>query len=185
MHSSVIFSRSPASYGSNFVQDLSIIPATKDRERSLYETFKNLAEISEKGAGFRFYRSLFPVIYGKKRDNKTEEGGSQGSEESLKLKLLLSAEQMIQENYPLPLPGKLTNQGFFFHSNKFRTYAIFAGLMKQKYSEYVKTCDEYQEAHDGSPLISVDCEMCLCDGVMELTRICLVDEDLKVRFAIH
>ena len=77
----------------------------------------------------------------------------------LKLRLLLSLNQMIDENYPLPLEGP----------------------MREKYKGYVFSQDEYAEVTDASPLYSVDCEMCMTSaGKMELTKICVVDSDLKV-----
>ena len=66
---------------------------------------------------------------------------------------------MIEENYPLPLPG----------------------FLNEKYKNYVKTQDEYEEAHPDSPMFSLDCEMCMTNiGKHELTKICVVDSNLKV-----
>lgn len=58
---------------------------------------------------------------------------------------------------------------------------MYAGMMEEKFSAYVLTSDDYTEAHKDSPVFSVDCEMCVTTaGKPELTRICIVDSDLKV-----
>lgn len=67
---------------------------------------------------------------------------------------------MIEENYPLPLPG----------------------FLNEKYKNYVKTKDEYEEANPQSPIFSLDCEMCMTNiGKHELTRICVVNSKLEVK----
>lgn len=74
--------------------------------------------------------------------------------------LLLSPWQLIEENYPLPLKGVLAN----------------------RYSDYVMTKDEYVEASAKSPMFGLDCEMCkTTTGLLELTRISIVDEQMTVR----
>ena len=41
--------------------------------------------------------------------------------------------------------------------------------------------DDYREVSEESPLMSIDCEMCLTENrKQELTRVCVVDSDLKV-----
>ncbi len=93
------------------------------------------------------------------RKVKVKEEPEEAEEECLKLRLLMSAKQMVQENYPLPL----------------------STVMRDRYSDYVLTSDEYDDASPESPLFSVDCEMCMTTRrKMELTRICVVDSDLKV-----
>ena len=78
------------------------------------------------------------------------------AQESLKLRLLLSAFQMAEEGYPmrLDLPG-----------------------LPELYKEFVFTNDSYEEVSEDSPMFSVDCEMCLTtSGRNELTRIREVTE---------
>jgi hypothetical protein len=130
---------------------------------------RNLREAVKKGRAFQFFRSIFPVkvpaaaaaveIPSVADAAEPEPEPEPESCPSVKLRLLLSVDQMLEEGYPLRFPG----------------------VTSEKYGGYVLTKDSYEEAHDGSPLFSVDCEMCLtCDG-MELTRICVVDSELKVR----
>ena len=102
------------------------------------------------------FRSIFPVSVpagaAPALDKKSD---------SLKLRLLLSASQMVTENYPLPLKG----------------------TMEERFRDFQLTCPKgYTEVSDSSPLYSVDCEMCLTDQGNELTRICVVDSSLEVLY---
>ncbi|XP_018783865.1 PREDICTED: small RNA degrading nuclease 5 [Bactrocera latifrons] len=73
-------------------------------------------------------------------------------------KLLLSALQMVDEGYPMPLRGELSN----------------------RFKEYVFTKDKYEPVTDSSPMYGVDCEMCrTVVGHNELTRVSIVNEDLE------
>ncbi|EDW33703.1 GL13270 [Drosophila persimilis] len=73
-------------------------------------------------------------------------------------KLLLSALQMVDEGYPIPLQGEL-------HS-RFRAYKF--------------TKPSYKPVNNHSPMYGVDCEMCrTVAGVNELTRISIVDEEYR------
>ncbi|XP_017135943.1 small RNA degrading nuclease 5 [Drosophila miranda] len=73
-------------------------------------------------------------------------------------KLLLSALQMVDEGYPIPLQGEL-------HS-RFRAYKF--------------TKPSYKPVNNHSPMYGVDCEMCrTVAGVNELTRISIVDEKYR------
>lgn len=73
-------------------------------------------------------------------------------------KLLLSALQMVEDDYPLPLRGELAN----------------------KYRHFVFTKENYKPVTDESPMFGVDCEMCRTStGYNELTRISIVNEDHK------
>ncbi|XP_064544707.1 uncharacterized protein Rexo5 [Drosophila montana] len=70
-------------------------------------------------------------------------------------KLLLSALQLVDEGYPIPLQGEL--------------HARFKSFMFTKKS--------YAPVTDCSPMYGVDCEMCrTISGANELTRISIVDE---------
>ncbi|KAH8366201.1 hypothetical protein KR093_010155, partial [Drosophila rubida] len=70
-------------------------------------------------------------------------------------KLLLSALQMVDEGYPIPLQGEL----------------------KARFKSYVFTKKSYAPVTDRSPMFGVDCEMCrTVSGANELTRISIVDE---------
>lgn len=73
-------------------------------------------------------------------------------------KLLLSALQMVDEGYPMPLRGELSN----------------------RFKEYVFTKDKYEPVTESSPMFGVDCEMCrTVVGHNELTRISIVNEDFQ------
>ncbi|KAI8114941.1 putative RNA exonuclease NEF-sp [Lucilia cuprina] len=73
-------------------------------------------------------------------------------------KLLLSALQMVDEGYPMPLRGELNRQ----------------------FSTYVMTKEKYAPVTNRSPMFGVDCEMCrTIKGVNELTRISIVNENCE------
>lgn len=73
-------------------------------------------------------------------------------------KLLLSALQMVEEGYPVPLRGELSNH----------------------FSSYIMTKDKYAPVTNRSPLFGVDCEMCrTVKGCNELTRISIVNENCE------
>ncbi|KAH8297695.1 hypothetical protein KR054_005822 [Drosophila jambulina] len=73
-------------------------------------------------------------------------------------KLLLSALQMVDEGYPIPLSGEL-------HS-RFRNFKF--------------TKKSYEPVTNRSPMFGVDCEMCrTVAGLNELTRISIVDEQYQ------
>lgn len=73
-------------------------------------------------------------------------------------KLLLSALQMVDEGYPMPLRGELNKH----------------------FSTYTMTKDKYAPVTNQSPLFGIDCEMCRTSkGVSELTRISIVNESFE------
>eukprot|EP00095_Tigriopus_kingsejongensis_P007694 maker-scaffold142_size315517-snap-gene-0.17 protein:Tk07694 transcript:maker-scaffold142_size315517-snap-gene-0.17-mRNA-1 annotation:"rna exonuclease nef-sp-like isoform x4" len=151
---------SPAAYDSTMASEMMILSVSQRRRAALMRSHKSLSKIIASGEAFKFYRAVFPVQEETEEEKVTEEAPtSPGTErERLKLKLLLSAEQMLSENYPLPLPG----------------------LMSAKLQTYVLSKDSYKEVHCQSPVFSVDCEMCLTREGSELTRICVVNSELEV-----
>jgi len=147
---------SPISYGSSVAEELALLPLTVNHKKKLIEQFGSLESALEKDEAFKAFRSIFPVKTVEKIENvKKREDMSKGC---LKLKLLLSATQMVTENYPLPLQGTLA----------------------ERFKHYKLTNESYKEVTPDSPLFSVDCEMCLTDEGSELTRICVVDSTLAV-----
>lgn len=75
-------------------------------------------------------------------------------------RLLLSLNQMMIHNYPLPTNKRqFTMDGFCF------------------------TQSEYLPVTDKSPMFAIDCEMCYTSiGRNELTRVSIIDEKLEVSF---
>lgn len=75
-------------------------------------------------------------------------------------RLLLSLNQMMIHNYPLPTNKRqFTMDGFRF------------------------TQSHYKPVTDESPMFAIDCEMCYTSiGRNELTRVSIVDEQLDVSF---
>jgi len=151
---------SPASYSSTVAEELALLPLTVNHKKKLIDQFGSLESALEKDEAFKAFRSIFPVKSEEKDkvakiEKKNEEEMSKGC---LKLKLLLSATQMVTENYPLPLQGSLAD----------------------RFKHYKLTNNSYKEVSPESPLYSVDCEMCLTDEGSELTRICVVDATLAV-----
>jgi len=151
---------SPASYSSTVAEELALLPLTVNHKKKLIDQFGSLESALEKDEAFKAFRSIFPVksddkVKVAKSEKKNEEAMSKGC---LKLKLLLSATQMVTENYPLPLQGSLAD----------------------RFKHYKLTNNSYKEVSPESPLYSVDCEMCLTEEGSELTRICVVDATLAV-----
>ena len=116
-----------------------MLPLSIRQKDKLIDQFGSLESACENNEAFKAIRAMFPI----KTDAKSKKKFA-----TTKLKLLLSAQQMVVENYPLPLSGKLGD----------------------KYQEFQFTKSEYAEVCDDSPLYSVDCEMCLTDAGHELTR---------------
>ena len=102
---------SPASYHSTVAEELALLPLTVTHKKKLIEQFGSLESALEKDEAFKAFRSIFPVRKVEK-EIKVEKGivVDTVKNECLKLKLLLSATQMVTENYPLPLTGTLLNE---------------------------------------------------------------------------
>ena len=102
---------------------------------------------------FKVFKSVFKINCGPKEVEEKLES----KEESLKLKLMLSLDQMLTENYPIPL----------------------SGFMQERFKHYVYSADTYEEVTENSPLYSVDCEFCMTKKGLELTKVCVVDSQLN------
>lgn len=101
--------------------------------------------------------SIFPVT-DSERDGEPTSNQIKDDEVFPRTQLLLSALQMVDEGYPLPLRGELAN----------------------RYKDFVMTKDNYTEVSARSPMFGVDCEMCRTSAhVNELTRISIINEDHK------
>lgn len=89
-------------------------------------------------------------------NNQRDEVMNNQNEAFPRTQLLLSALQMVEEGYPLPLRGELAN----------------------RYKNFIMTKDKYKEVTANSPMFGVDCEMCRTSvGVNELTRISIINEN--------
>jgi len=145
---------SPSSYCSSVAEELALLPLTVSAKEKLIKEFGSLESAVEKDEAFKAFRSIFPV----KTEENEKKLKSADSPGSLKLKLLLSATQMLRDSYPIPLTGSLA----------------------ERYKDYKLTKESYSEVTADSPLFSVDCEMCVTSEGYELTRICVVDVNLAV-----
>ena len=172
---------SPSVYDGTVADDLSILPLSTNQKQKLKAKYGSI-ELAlnqndgksswKKGDYFKVLRSVFPMaelnevkrrqqkIRESKNNKLSKEEIDSGGAFSLRLQLLLSVSQMIEESYPIPMKG----------------------VMSEKYNDYVMTCnDGYLPLTDESPLYSVDCEMCLTSiGKNELTRVCVIDHKLQV-----
>lgn len=172
---------SPSVYEGSVADDLSILPLSTNQKEKLKAKYGSIELALNHGNGqsgwktgdyFKVLRSVFPMaeleevkrqqqnIKKSKMSKLKENETNKDNKMSLKLQLLLSVSQMIEESYPIPMKG----------------------VMSEKYSDYVMTNnDGYLPLNEESPLFSVDCEMCLTSiGKNELTRVCVIDQSLKV-----
>lgn len=144
----------PSVYGGSLVQELALVPLSEAEKESLILKYgsMNLALEARKDL-LVMMRAMFPI-----GNEMNSEKNYESEDKFPRTQLMLSAWQLIEENYPLPLKGKLSHA----------------------YSDYVLTKDEYAPVTDKSPLFGVDCEMCLTNAGSELTRISIVDEKHEV-----
>ena len=171
---------SPSVYDGTVADDLSILPLSTNQKGKLKAKYGSIELALNHGNGkicwkngeyFKVLRSVFPMAeieeVKKKHQSMKETKASSNQTDveernsiSLKLQLLLSMSQMIEESYPIPMKG----------------------YMYEKYSDYIMTStDGYLPLTEKSPIYSVDCEMCLTSiGKNELTRVCVVDSNLQV-----
>lgn len=99
-------------------------------------------------------RPIYPIA----KDNDDDSTDLPAENTFSRTKLLLSALQMTDEGYPVPVTGDLS----------------------YRYSDYKLTKDEYKPVTSHSPMFGVDCEMCNTTlGVSEITRVSIVNEKLE------
>jgi RNA exonuclease 1 len=150
---------SPLSYDSNLADDLSVLPLSAGQKEKLMKKYKGLQAAYAEGEVFKVYRSVFNIKKKEEEEKKADKAVDKTEDQSIKLQLLLSLSQMLDENYPLPLGGQ----------------------MNKNFSHFVNSKDEYIEVNPDSPLFAVDCEMCITTaGKNELTKVCVVDNKLEV-----
>ncbi|KAG8235202.1 hypothetical protein J437_LFUL015296, partial [Ladona fulva] len=206
----------PSTYGSSLVQEIATIPLSNSQYDRIMKKFGNLEKALKGKAVYKVFRTMFPV---------TDVGGSCDAKEIKRNKrdkfprteLLLSAEQMLEMGYPLPLLKKssdgpkqplamppienshVQSLGELIQSDEFRrlqneeqpqgrdavkTEAVTFSSDEDEDEMYVMSRPWYKEVGLDSPLLAVDCEMCMTGkNRFELTRISVVDEDLNVVFS--
>ncbi|PZC84208.1 hypothetical protein B5X24_HaOG205403 [Helicoverpa armigera] len=140
----------PSIYGGSLVQELALVPLSESEKDTIIQKYgsMNLALEARKDLNIMM-KAVFPI-----GEENTNEVVSTTEDKFPRTQLVLSAWQLIEENYPLPLKGKLSDA----------------------YADYVLTKDEYTPVTASSPLFGIDCEMCLTNAGSELTRISVVNE---------
>ncbi len=142
---------SPSSYGSNVADDLSILPLSSKRQKELIQAYRSIEKACSQGQAFKVFRSMFKV-------KESSEKSTEVREESLKMKLMLSLTQLLEEKYPLPIKP----------------------CLQTLYKDFKFSQEEYKQVDEKSPLYAIDCEMCLTtSGQLELTKICVIDSNLQ------
>ena len=151
---------SPFAYNSNLADDMSILPLSAKQQHDMIKKYRTLESACTKGDAFKVLRSVYNIKLKPEPEEPETKSESKTDEElPLKIRLMLSINQMLEENYPIPL----------------------SGLMQERFSHYVYSADTYEEVSDKSPLYSVDCEFCMTNkNILELTKVCVVDSDLNV-----
>ncbi|XP_013390047.1 uncharacterized protein LOC106158544 isoform X2 [Lingula anatina] len=138
---------SPYQYGSSVEEDLFQVPLSSSYMKKL--------GIKENGG---------EKLNKKKKTATSEDGEQQGQDKRpsdccCRTTLMLRPEQLIQEDYPLPVDGD-----------------------GERCANYVFSKDSYGKVTNSSPLFAVDCEMCLTKSAkrLELTRVSVVNEKAEV-----
>ncbi|XP_043675119.1 uncharacterized exonuclease C637.09 isoform X1 [Vespula pensylvanica] len=148
----------PAAYGGSIIEELVAVPLTGTQSDKLIKQFGSL-DIALQNATdiIQLLKTVFPMHMATINSNRNS--NLPPTDKFSRTQLLLSLQQMVEENYPVPLKGELA----------------------KKYGEYIFTKDNYFEATAKSPMFALDCEMCrTITGNLELTRISLVDESFNV-----
>ncbi|XP_031846149.1 RNA exonuclease 5 [Nomia melanderi] len=152
----------PSAYGGSVIEDLATVPLTGIQSDRLIKQYGSLeAALQSTGDVIKLLKTVFPMncLGSTNSDSLKNTSELPNTDKFPRTQLLLSLCQMIEENYPVPLKGKLAKQ----------------------YEHYILTKDTYLEATPKSPMFGLDCEMCkTTTGDLELTRISLVDESMNI-----
>lgn len=145
----------PSVYRGDLVEEIAAVPLTSTQKDKLIKEYGSLDEALQSSKVFSMLKAVFPVQM-RVKHNIESKIDLPKSDKFPRTHLLLSAWQLVEENYPLPLKGSL----------------------KHKYASYVLTKDAYEEVTPNSPMFGIDCEMCrTTTGELELTRISVVNEN--------
>lgn len=140
----------PAVYGGSLVDELALVPLTESEKESLILSYgsMNLALEARKDLNVMI-KAVFPV-----QNNVVDVSELCSEDKYPRTQLILSAWQLVEENYPVPLKGKL----------------------QMTYSDYIMSKDIYKPVSAKSPMFGLDCEMCMTSAGSELTRVSIVNE---------
>ncbi|KAH8379158.1 hypothetical protein KR009_003326 [Drosophila setifemur] len=138
------------------LDEIAQIPLTNVQAKQLIDEHGSLESAVELNKDpTLFVKTIFPIESSTPESLDTE---LHPDDKFPRTKLLLSALQMVDEGYPIPLQGEL-------HS-RFRSFKF--------------TKKSYAPVTNRSPMYGVDCEMCrTVSGMNELTRISIVDEEYR------
>ncbi|XP_072947380.1 RNA exonuclease 5 [Epargyreus clarus] len=140
----------PSVYGGSLVKELALVALSETEKESIIQKYgsMNLALEVRKDL-MVMMKAVFPI-----NDDLPDNKELNSEDKFPRTQLILSAWQLIEENYPVPLKGKLKNA----------------------YSDYVMSKNEYKPVTSKSPMFGLDCEMCKTNAGSELTRVSLVNE---------
>ncbi|KAM7356008.1 RNA exonuclease 5 isoform 1-T6 [Cochliomyia hominivorax] len=138
------------------IEELTQVPLTNAQAHELIDKHGSLeAAIELNKDPTLLINGIFPV---EEKPIDPEKDDIHPNDKFPRTKLLLSALQMVDEGYPMPLRGELNKH----------------------FSNYVMTKDKYVPVTNRSPLFGIDCEMCrTTKGINELTRISIVNENCE------
>lgn len=141
----------PSIYKGSLIEELAAVPLSNAEKEGLIKKYGNMNLALESRKDLMvMIKAVFPI-----ETEASDCGDYSELDKYPRTKLILSAQQLIEENYPLPLKGKL----------------------QHIYSDYVMTKSLYQPVTPNSPMFGLDCEMCMTNAGSELTRVSVVNEN--------
>ncbi|KAL4707726.1 hypothetical protein ACJJTC_014907 [Scirpophaga incertulas] len=141
----------PSVYNGSLVQELVLVPLSEVDKEDIIKKYGsiNLALEARKDLVIMM-KAMFPIT-----NDENKKYDAPVKDVFPRTQLILSAWQLVEENYPVPLKGKLKNA----------------------YSDYIMSKDEYVPVKASSPMFGLDCEMCMTNAGSELTRVSIVNEN--------